>query len=131
MPLTEAIAARRRNLRAAMEAERAATTLAADLGNHPCLRDRPTAIAPHSETWLGPDALPQLESASDGGSNKELDNPHCCQSEALFAYLNHLPNTKLEEKREAGRGRVQICSAANRRRSRAVRPESASSSRQC
>ena len=28
-----------------------------------------------------------LGSASDGGRNKDLDNPHSCWSEALFAYL--------------------------------------------
>lgn len=45
------------------------------------------AAALDADAWVGPDTLLHLGSASDGGRNKDLDNPHSCWSEALFAYL--------------------------------------------
>ena len=39
------------------------------------------------DTRVGPNTLLHLGSASDGGRNKDLDNPHCCWSEALFVWL--------------------------------------------
>jgi hypothetical protein len=55
---------------------------------HPAgLRDDPAATAPDADTRVGSDTLLHLGSASDGGRNKDFDNPHSCWSEALFAYL--------------------------------------------
>jgi hypothetical protein len=51
------------------------------LGHH-----RP-ATTLNADARIRPDTLLHLGSASDGGRNKDLDNPHSCWSEALFAYL--------------------------------------------
>jgi hypothetical protein len=51
------------------------------LGDH-----RPTA-ALDADTRVGPDTLTHLESASDRGGNRDLENPHSRWSEALSAFL--------------------------------------------
>lgn len=51
------------------------------------LRDDPATTALDTDMRIGPDTPLHLESASDGGGNKDLSNPHSRWSEALSAFL--------------------------------------------
>jgi hypothetical protein len=51
------------------------------------LRNHSGAATLDADTRVGPDRLVHLESASDGGGNKNLSNPDSRWSEALSAFL--------------------------------------------
>lgn len=51
------------------------------------LGDDLAAVVLDADTGVGSDRALHLESASGGGRNKDLDNPHSCWTEALSAFL--------------------------------------------
>lgn len=58
-----------------------------DEQNRTGLGDDLAAVVLDADTGIGPDRVLHLGSASGGGRNKDLDNPHSCWSEALSAFL--------------------------------------------
>jgi hypothetical protein len=58
-----------------------------DEQDRPGLGDDLAAVVLDADTGIGPDRVLHLGSASGGGRNKDLDNPHSCWSEALSAFL--------------------------------------------
>ena len=58
-----------------------------DQQHAPGLGHHGPTTALNADTRVGPDTLTHLESASDRGGNRDLDNPHSRWSEALSAFL--------------------------------------------
>ena len=70
-----------------------------DQQNRPGLGDDLATVATDADTGIGPDRVLHLGSASGGGRNKDLDNPHSCWSEALSASLTACRTTRFMKAR--------------------------------